>query len=56
MGCYIFGIRAVVPLGSVGVSLPCFCCVFLNVVSWLWYLLERLMIPSLCGQIENYGT
>jgi len=33
MGCYIFGIKAVVPLGFVGVSLPSFCCVFL-VVSW----------------------
>jgi len=34
MGCYIFGIRAVVPLGSVGLSLPSFCCVFLIVI---WY-------------------
>ena len=33
MGCYIFGIRAVVPLGSVGVSLPSFCCVSL-IVFW----------------------
>jgi len=34
MGCYIFGIRAVVPLGSVGVSLSSFCFVFLIVI---WY-------------------
>ena len=28
-GCYNFGIRAVISLGSVGVSLLSFCCVFL---------------------------
>jgi len=27
-----FGIRVVVPLGFVGVSLPSFCCVFLIVI------------------------
>jgi len=47
MGCYIFGIRAVVPLGSVGVFLIVF-------LVQLWYLLARLMILSLCGQ--SYGT
>jgi len=34
MGCYIFGIRVVVPLGFVGVSSPSLCCVFLMV---FWY-------------------
>jgi len=33
MGSYIFGIRAVVPLGFVSVSFPSFCCVF-RIVIW----------------------
>jgi len=46
MGCYIFGIRVVVPLGSVRVSLLSFCCVFLvTFLAWLWYLLSNLMVP-----------
>jgi len=36
MGCYNFGIRVVVPLGFVGVSLLSFCCVFLlTYLAWL---------------------
>jgi len=34
--CYIFCIRAVVPLGSIGVSLLSFCCVFhVTCLAWL---------------------